>query len=156
MRQIQKEDNQSLALIIRQSLKSYGLDKPGTVYTDPTTDDLFKLFQTVGSVYFVALEDEKILGGCGIFPTQGLPSGHAELVKLYLSEDARGKGLGKLLMETASAWAKDYGYTHLYLETFRELDSAVHLYKKLGYQDLFHPLGDSGHHACEVWMLKTL
>lgn len=156
MRQIQKEDNQSLALIIRQSLKSYGLDKPGTVYTDPTTDDLFKLFQTVGSVYFVALENDKILGGCGIFPTQGLPSGHAELVKLYLSEDARGKGLGKLLMETASAWAKDYGYTHLYLETFRELDSAVHLYKKLGYQDLSHALGDSGHHACEVWMLKTL
>jgi putative acetyltransferase len=156
IREILKDDNQTLAHIIRTSLKSFGLDRPGTVYTDPTTDALFELFQTRGSVYFVATEQGSILGGCGIYPTKGLPDGHAELVKLYLSEEARGKGLGKALMEHSLNWARTVGYTHIYLETFNELNSAVGLYYKLGFKDLAAPMGDSGHHACEVWMLKTL
>lgn len=156
IRKIQKTDNETLAQIIRTSLKSYGLDIPGTVYTDPTTDDLFKLFQTSGSVYFVAVEDGKILGGCGIYPTEGLPKGYAELVKLYLTEESRGKGLGKLLMEKSSEWAKDFGHTHLYLETFDALNSAVGLYHKIGFKKLDSSLGHSGHHACEIWMVKNL
>lgn len=156
IRFIQPTDNEALASIIRTSLKSYGLDRPGTVYTDPTTDDLYSLFQAEGSVYYVALENDKILGGCGIYPTKGLAPGYAELVKLYLSAEARGKGLGKHLMEKSLEWAKSSGYTHIYLETFNELNSAVGLYKKLGFTDLIAPMGDSGHHACEVWMLKAL
>lgn len=156
MREILKSDNQFLAQIIRRSLKSFGLDRPGTVYTDPTTDALYELFQTPGSVYFVAIENGEILGGCGIYPTKGLPTGHAELVKLYLSEGARGRGLGKALMEQALNWARSFGYGHIYLETFNELNSAVSLYYKLGFKDLPAPMGDSGHHACEVWMLKVL
>lgn len=156
MREILKSDNQILAHIIRASLKSFGLDRPGTVYTDPTTDALYELFQTPGSVYFVASEQGTILGGCGIFPTKGLPANHAELVKLYLSEEARGKGLGKALMEHSLNWARTAGYTHIYLETFNELNSAVGLYYKLGFKDLAAPMGESGHHACEVWMLKAL
>ena len=148
IRLLQENDNKPLATIIRTSLKAYGLDRPGTVYTDPTTDDLFHLFQTKGSIYYVATQDEKILGGCGIFPTKGLPEHHAELVKLYLSEEARGKGLGALLMEKSLSWAKENGYTHIYLETFSELSSAVGLYNKLGFKELTHPMGDSGHHAC--------
>ncbi len=156
LKAIQPEDNQSLAAIIRTSLKAYGLDIPGTVYTDPTTDHLYELFRAKGSFYFVAFEGDKMLGGCGIYPTKGLPAGHAELVKLYLSDDARGKGLGRLLMEKSISWAKEQGYTHIYLETFEELNSAVGLYKKLGFVDLPQALGDSGHHACEIWMLKTI
>lgn len=33
-----------------------------------------------------------------IYPTNGLPDGYAELVKLYLSPAARGKGIGNTLM----------------------------------------------------------
>jgi putative acetyltransferase len=156
MRLIEKKDNEELAKIIRESLRAYGLDRPGTVFTDPTTDELSSLFKTPGSIYWVATEDEEIIGGCGVFPTKGLPAGYAELVKLYLTEKSRGKGLGKALMEKAMESAREMGYTHLYLETFQELASAVSMYKKLGYEDLSHPLGDSGHHACEIWMLKDL
>lgn len=156
IRKIRASDNEELALIIRHTLKTYGLDRPGTVYTDPTTDNLFELFQRDGSVYFVATEGEKILGGCGIYPTKGLPEKHAELVKLYLREDARGKGLGYELFEKCLKWAGTQGYKHVYLETFEELSFAVKLYNKFGFRKLPEPLGDSGHHACEIWMLKDL
>ncbi len=50
-------------------------------------------------VYWIAEEDGKITGGCGIYSTPGLPEGCAELVKLYLLPEHRGKGIGKMLME---------------------------------------------------------
>lgn len=156
IREIQKSDNKTLAGIIRRSLEAHDLARPGTVYTDPTTDHLYELFRQPGSVYYVMEDDSGVLGGCGIFPTKGLPESHAELVKLYLREEARGKKLGQELMIRALGWARDYGYRHIYLETFSELSSAVGLYKKLGFRDLPHPMGESGHHACQIWMLKDL
>jgi putative acetyltransferase len=156
LRTILPNDNLEIASIIRSSLKSYGLDIPGTVYTDPTTDDLYSLFSTDDSIYYIAEDQDRILGGCGIYPTKGLPQGHVELVKLYIRDDVKGKGLGRLLMEESIKWAKDRGHTHIYLETLNELASAVGLYQKLGFEKLSSPLGDSGHHACDIWMIKAI
>ncbi len=156
LRLIGPRDNAVIASIIRKSLESHGLAIAGTVYTDPTTDHLYELFQTPNSIYYVAEEDGNILGGCGIYPTKGLPAGHVELVKLYLKDEARGKGLGKKLMEKSMEWAKSQGFTHVYLETLDELSAAVGLYQRIGFKNLDAPLGDSGHHACDIWMLKTL
>ena len=156
IRPIQLSDNKELANIIRRNLEAHNVALPGTVYTDPTTDNLFELFKTEGSVYFVLVEENKVLGGCGIFPTEGLPEGHVELVKLYLSDEAKGKGFGRKLMEMSIEWAKAQGASHIYLETFDELASAVKLYKKLGFYPLNAPLGHSGHHACTIWMLKEV
>lgn len=156
IREIRKEDNAILANIIRKSLEAHNLAIPGTVYTDATTDHLFELFRTPGSVYFVAHEDGKILGGCGVFPTEGLPEGHAELVKLYLDLSTRGKGIGYELMSRSIHWARKNKYHHVYLETKAELGSALNLYRSLGFTDLKAPMGNSGHHACEIWMLKKL
>lgn len=129
---------------------------PGTVYTDPTTDNLFELFQAEKSTYWVAEENGKLLGGCGIFPTRGLPEGYVELVKFYLSADARGEGIGKLLMQVNVNTARSLGYKKLYLESFPQLEEAVSIYTKQGFEYLDGPLGNSGHHACTIWMEKEL
>lgn len=129
---------------------------PGTVYDDPSTDNLFELFQTKKSAYWVAEENGQLLGGCGIYPTEGLPEGCAELVKFYLSPHARGEGIGRLLMQVSNNTAKSMGYEQLYLESFPQLEGAVSIYLKQGYEYLDAPLGNSGHHACTIWMLKEL
>lgn len=156
IRKIRKDDNKRLAEIIRSSLEEYNLAIEGTVYTDPTTDALFELFQQPGSFYYVAEKGDVLLGGCGVFPTPGLPAGYAELVKLYLLPDARGKGTAKILMDHCMEAAGHLGYTHLYLESFPELHKAISLYRQAGFTSLTHPLGNSGHHACNVWMVKDL
>lgn len=155
-RRTTNSDNIAIAKVIRAALEEYGENKPGTVYTDPTTDHLFELFQREKSIYFVAINEGEIIGGCGIFPTQGLPSGYGELVKLYLVKDHRGKGIGKSLMEKSIAWAKENGYTNLYLESIPALNKAVVLYEKVGFQKIDHRLGDSGHFACNLWMTIKL
>ena len=114
------------------------------------------MFLEQGSVYWVALADSKVIGGCGIFPTKGLPDGFAELVKLYVSADFRGQGVGNDLMAIASESAKELGYSKLYLETLPELRRAVSLYERAGYELLEKPLGESGHFACDIWMVKEL
>lgn len=156
IRLIEPKDNVALAAVIRAALTEFGANKPGTVYFDPTTDQLFQLFETPGSVYYVAENDNEILGGCGIFPTAGLPDKTCELVKLYLAPSARGTGLGKALMLKAMAWAKEAGYEQVYLETMPELSNAVTMYEKLGYNRLTKAMGNSGHDGCSIWMLKAL
>jgi putative acetyltransferase len=156
IRLIEPKDNIALAAVIRAALTEFGANKPGTVYFDPTTDQLFQLFETPGSVYFIAENENELLGGCGIFPTIGLPEKTCELVKLYLAPAARGKGLGKALMLKAMAWAKEAGYEQVYLETMPELSNAVTMYENLGYNRLPKSLGNSGHDGCSIWMLKAL
>jgi len=157
IRPIELNDNLALAKVIRGALEEFGANKPGTVYFDPTTDALFQLFNaTPGAHYYVALKDNELVGGAGIFPTENLPKGTCELVKLYLHKDARGTGLGKQLLNKAMDWAKENGYTQVYLESMPELSKAVTIYENVGFKRIDHPLGNSGHCGCDIWMIKDL
>jgi putative acetyltransferase len=142
---------------VRNTLREFGSDKPGTVYFDPTTDHLFELFEAQPrSAYFVATQNETLLGGAGIYPTAGLPPTTCEMVKVYLLPAARGLGLGQRLIEQCFATARTLGYQQVYLETTPEMNKAVPLYEKLGFRYLPGPLGNSGHFGCGIWMLREL
>ena len=157
IRPIEPNDNIDLAKVIRGALEEFGANKPGTVYFDPTTDALFELFNnTPGSYYYVAVINDVLVGGAGIFPTENLPNGTCELVKLYLHKDARGTGLGKKLLNKAMDWAKEYGYKQVYLESMPELSKAVTIYENVGFERINQPLGNSGHCGCDIWMVKSL
>lgn len=156
IRSLQKNDNAAIATVIRTSLKEFGADKPGTVYYDETTDDLFTVFQTPGSAYFIAEANGRIVGGGGIYPTEGLPFATCELVKMYLLKEYRGIGLGKALIERSLAFAKEAGYQQVYLETMPELKQALATYEKFGFTYLSQAMGNSGHFGCDLWMLKKL
>ncbi len=156
IRPIEQRDNGAIASIIRSVLTEFNAAKQGTVYYDPTTDDLFQLFQQNNSAYFIAEGNGKVVGCCGIYPTEGLPKGCCELVKLYLLPEARKAGVGKRLIECCIAVAKTFGYTKMYLESMPELSKAVSLYERLGFTHLPTALGDSQHFGCSVWMMKEL
>ncbi len=157
IRPIEQKDNIDIAKVIRGALEEFGANKPGTVYFDPTTDALFELFNnTPGSYYYIATIDNNVVGGAGIFPTENLPEGTCELVKLYLHKDARGTGLGKQLLNTAMQWAKENGYTQVYLESMPELSKVVTIYENVGFKRIHQPLGNSGHCGCDIWMVKNL
>lgn len=156
LRPIKNNDNPIIAELIRKVFREFKIDMPGTVYTDPTTDDLFTLFKTPKSKYWIAEEYGTMVGGCGIFPTNGLPEGCVELVKYYVAAEHRGRGVGSMLMQQCITSAKELGYTQMYLESFPELGQAVSIYRKVGFEYLPHALGNSGHFACTIWMFKKL
>lgn len=156
IRSIQPSDNPVLARIIKDTLAEFGANHPGTVYHDPSTDTLSDIFKKERSVYFVALINDEIVGGGGIYPTDGLPEDTCELVKMYLLPQGRGIGLGRTLIEECIEFAGNSGYNKIYLETMPELKQALKIYEIFGFEYLEGPMGNSGHTGCSLWMLKNL
>ncbi|MBM3442731.1 MAG: GNAT family N-acetyltransferase [Bacteroidetes bacterium] len=149
-------DNAAMAKIIRTSLAEFGLAKAGTVYTDPTTDDLYRLFLTPRSYYMTAWDNVQLLGGAGIFPSPGLPPDICELVKMYLIPSARSKGLGWTMIQACLQQARQHGYRQVYIETMPALKRAIAVYQRFGFRHLEGPMGNTGHFGCEVWMILDL
>lgn len=75
--------------------------------------------------------DKRLIGTVGLYPREG---GVAELRKMYLLKSARGKGLGKMLLERVLVRARELGFRRIELETSSKLVEAIGLYKKHGFR----------------------
>ncbi|WP_234360157.1 GNAT family N-acetyltransferase [Streptomyces sp. DSM 15324] len=82
---------------------------------------------------WAAYDADRVIGTVGLaFPDKPNSRHRAELVKLMVHRDARGKGLGRTLLATAERAARAAGVTLLHLDT--ETDSpAEHLYGTAGW-----------------------
>ena len=140
IRPILPEDDAHLAEIIRQNLEKKHLNIPGTAYFDPELAHLSRFYAALPEkrAYFVAKCGGEVLGGAGYAECSAFED-CAELQKLYLSDSAKGKGLGRRLMETVENRARQAGYRRLYLETHSSLDAAIGLYEKRGYRSIDRP-----------------
>lgn len=156
IRPIEEKDNIALAILIRAIFHEYDAPKINCVYDDPSTDQLYQLFVCPDAEYWVAEVDGVVVGGCGFYPTEGLPDLCAEVVKFYLSPLARERRIGLHLFDMIEERAIKAGYKQLYIETFKIFYQAVSLYQKRGYKYLQSPLGNSGHQAPDIHMIKDL
>lgn len=140
IRPILPEDDARLAQIIRQNLEKKHLNIPGTAYFDPELAHLSRFYAALPEkrAYFVAECGGEVLGGAGYAECSAFED-CAELQKLYLSDSAKGKGLGRRLMETVEDRARQAGYRRLYLETHSILDAAIRLYEWRGYRSIDRP-----------------
>ncbi|HHF3062352.1 TPA: GNAT family N-acetyltransferase [Vibrio diabolicus] len=156
LRPLTKADNPQVADVIRKVSAEYGLtaDK-GYGVADPTLDDMYSVYNQCGAAYWVIEHRGEIVGGGGFAPLAGEPN-VCELQKMYFLPQTRGHGLAKRIVALSLQLAKQFGYQQCYLETTECLREAVGLYEKLGFEHLDAPLGQTGHDACEVIMLKVL
>lgn len=157
IRPIKPADDAPLATIIKTSLKSYGLDIPGTAYFDKELDHLSDFYdKSAQREYFVAVNEvDTVLGGAGIAEFD-VANQVAELQKLYLTEGARGQHLSYRLLDTAVGFAKGAGYKTIYLETHHSLVEAIHLYQDYGFSDLGHPLNNGEHSSMDKFFVLNL
>ncbi|BBV06142.1 GNAT family N-acetyltransferase [Providencia rettgeri] len=157
IRPIEQQDNAGIAVVIREVSAEHGLtaDK-GFAVADPILDTLFEVYSKPRSAYWVVEMDGEIVGGGGVSQVAGGDNDTAELQKMYLSSVLRGKGLAKQIVLMSLEFAKAQGYTRCYLETTKELQAAIKLYEKLGFEFIDEPLGNTGHSDCEIRMLKAL
>lgn len=90
-------------------------------------------------VQLVKIEDT-VKGGIVI---DSLDGKIAQLHWFILSDDMRGTGAGRKLMNNAMAFAKQKGYPRIYLTTFEGLDSARRLYEDSGFTLTSSQKGDT-------------
>ncbi|MFW2174297.1 GNAT family N-acetyltransferase [Acinetobacter guillouiae] len=158
IRTIQIQDNPSIAQVIREVSKEFGLaPESGFAVADPILDDLYQVYAQPNAQYWV-IEDTngRVVGGGGLSPLQG-DATVLEIQKMYFLPELRGLGFAKKILEKCFEFAQQQGFQSCYLETTQDLWQAIKLYEKLGFEHLSQPKGNTGHsHVCEVWMLKTL
>jgi len=155
-RPIHASDNQALARIIRDVFEEFDVPKTGTAFADPSIDDMHAFFGGEGAAYWVVYRKSELLGGAGIAPLKGGATGICELQKMYVDIQARSQGIGHQLLSICLEEAKTMGYSKCYLETMTNMQKAQELYKKFGFVYLENRLGETGHFACPVWMIKEL
>ncbi len=156
LREIQIRDNQKIAKVIREVLIEFGVPKIGTAYEDAALDKMYETYDSEKFCYFVITDGERILGGAGIMQLQNSEENICELQKMYFSPEVRGKYLGSQMMEICLQKSREFGYEKCYLETLPYMEDARKLYKKVGFESLENPMGDTGHYNCDMWMIKTL
>ena len=155
-REITKEDNPLIADIIRSVMLRFNADPATTILGDPVVDSMFESYKTERAAYYVALVEGEVVGGCGIKALDGGPSGVAELQRMFLKPEARGRGIAGQLMARCLQKAAEFGFQQVYLETLGEMLPARSLYRKFGFKEIDHPMGNTGHGGCDVRMLKEL
>lgn len=156
IRKIKKEDNAQIAKVIRAIFHELNAPKVGTAYADPILDTLFEVYQMPRSVYYVVENDGKVLGGCGIAPLENGEAAVCELQKMYFAPEIRGTGFAEVIIEKCLEFAKNQDFELCYIETLSFMTTAQKLYKRIGFENIDGPMGNTGHNSCEVWMTKKL
>ncbi|MBS6228368.1 MAG: N-acetyltransferase [Clostridium sp.] len=64
-----------------------------------------------------------------------VPHPYADLLDLAVLPDARGNGLGTLLLQAVKGWAKAYGADYLELDALSNNQGAVRLYEREGFRE---------------------
>jgi len=156
IREITPADNAELANVVRSVILEMGAPKIGTAYEDTATDNMFETYQKEKAIYFVVEQHNKVVGGAGIAQLDNYEGNFCELQKMYFLPLVRGKGIGTKLISTCLEKAKEFGFESCYLETMPYMTAAQKLYKRNGFTSLDKPVGNTGHYACNVWMLKKI
>lgn len=156
IREIRKEDNPLLGEIIRGCFADYDATQQGTVFSDPVIDRLYEAFSGERSAYFVLELEGEVMGGSGIQPLKGASGDTCELQKMYLKQEARGRGYGQALLRRCLDFARQAGFRFCYLESLPELKDALKMYEKTGFRYIPERMGNTGYYGCSLFMLREL
>lgn len=92
----------------------------------------YDAFNQLGSIHDVVLAyEDEIPVGCAGFKRYDDQS--AELKRVFVREEYRGKGIAGKMLENLEEEAGKKGYSYLILETGKHLTAAIALYKNHGY-----------------------
>ena len=155
IRRNKPKDDAQIEKLIRTCLIEFDGIREGTAWYDPYLGRFSEVYNSENSAYWVAVDkNENVICGVGIGPVKDA-LGVCELQKMYAWPEYRGTGLAQKMLDIALDFAKEH-YSRCYLETFANMLAAHAFYKRNGFECINHFVGDTGHHACEVKMIKNL
>lgn len=79
---------------------------------------------------FIACIEARTVGCVGVRPLSATLS---ELKRLYVKDEFKGRGLGKLLCNAAIEFAGTAGYSSLVLDTLPQMMAAKRIYRQMGF-----------------------
>ncbi len=124
------DDLPSLARLIHDSFVEYrsSYTTEGFAATTPTSDQLLQRLNE-GPIW-VATKDDALLGTVSVVDRVG----HLYIRGMAVLPQARGLGLGALLLKTIEDFARAEGHKRLTLSTTPFLSQAIRLYERYGFE----------------------
>ena len=99
---------------------------------DGDEKDFFAFYNQVYIQNVLICYDNEVAIGCGAFKEYELKV--AEIKRMFVLPEQRGKGIATSILNQLEFWAAALGYSSCILETSIRLESAIALYKKMGYE----------------------
>jgi len=112
------------------------------VLQDPKTH----IIEPGGNIFFARVEGE-IVGTVAMIPHTDKTF---ELAKLIVEPDHQGQGIGRELIETCLAFAKDYHLDEITLSANAEIEGAICLYESVGFMPTGTPSDAPGQGTLEM------
>jgi putative acetyltransferase len=156
IRPIEPRDDAAIAGIIRAVMPEFGADGPGFAIHDPEVAAMSRAYRAPRCAYFVVELDGDVIGGGGVAPLAGGDPETCELRKMYFLPAARGRGIGRVLLERCLETARELGFRRCYLETLGGMDAAQRLYARMGFAAIEGPKGATGHFGCNRFYEREL
>ena len=105
------------------------------------------IFEPPVGAFLIAWEDGEAVACGGI---ACYDDATAEIRRMYVLPDARGRGLGQLLLDSLENEARVLGYSFVRLETGKRQAAAIGLYVSAGYQPIprYGPFVDDPKSIC--------
>lgn len=147
LRQASNLDAPAIWAHISGILNSFGITADLET-TDADLKDIDRFYNRCGAFY--TLWDQGRMIGTAAFHLTA--EGDAEIGRMYLAANYRGKGLGAFLLKRLLEDAKRTGATRITLKTASVLKDAIHLYEKFGFKT--QPCKASGN--CDVLMTMAV
>lgn len=88
------------------------------------------------AVFMVASLGDAAIGCGAIRPLPEGPAEIAEVKRMYVAPEARGRSVAAAILRELEAWAAERGYVTARLETGGRQPIAIHLYETHGYQPI--------------------
>lgn len=129
---IRKIEPRDFAIVAQLENKYWTLDSTPHVMESSAEKIIEKI--THGMGYFLAVEDEKILGVLDYGPRHKSKFGqHVITFGVMTDENARGKGVASRLIQFFIEYARKEGYQKITIQAMGSNPQALALYKKLGF-----------------------
>jgi GNAT superfamily N-acetyltransferase len=103
--------------------------------------------------FFVIRQNEQVVGSVGV---ERLGESAAELHRLYLDADLRGRGLGRALVEAVITWCRAEGIAQLLLWSDTRFARAHVLYERMGFRRASERALDDINHTREYRYERAL
>lgn len=94
-------------------------------------DDPERAIVLPGGMIFFAVEGETVVGTVAMIRGD---DGRCELAKMAVAQTHQRRGIGELLGDVGTAWARERGFRCVFLETNSRLGNAIRLYERLGFR----------------------
>lgn len=131
IRDWQVRDRLSASEVIRSVLTDYSLPWESTG-ADQDVINVEEFYLATGGEFWV-IEQQNTIVGTGAYYPISRGKNAVEIRKMYLLPIARGKGLGRYLLQELENAIALRGFEQIWLETASVLVQAVKLYEKSGY-----------------------